>query len=116
MKSGGLIVDADKIGAGLYSMLCDKGEEAIVAFGMIPAWVINCFEKQLREKIISEAAKQSDCLPSDLAPRIRSLLPGNGAGARHSGKASGTVRNPRDVHQPATAQRRRALDRCAFCF
>lgn len=57
-RINGLIVDADAIGKGLYGIICDKGEEAIVAFGMIPKWSIDLLQKSLREKIVSTAAVQ----------------------------------------------------------
>src|SRR5437660_2787238 len=58
MKINGLVVDADAIGKGLYGLICDKGEEAIVAFGMIPKWAIDLMQQPLREKIVSTAAVQ----------------------------------------------------------
>ena len=58
LKISGLNVDAEKIGAGLFGIIDDKGEAAIVAFGMIPSWVIDSLRTMLRAKIISEAAKQ----------------------------------------------------------
>ncbi len=70
MKLNNLVVDTDAIGTGLYSIICEKGEEAIVAFGMIPKWVIDLFEKQLRDKILSEAAKQVQCTPEEIAPIV----------------------------------------------
>lgn len=70
MKVNGLKVDAQAIANGLYGIIQDKGEEAIVAFGMIPKWVIDMTEKMLREKIISEAAKQACCSPEELKPIV----------------------------------------------
>lgn len=60
MKINGLVVDADAIGKGLYGLICDKGEEAIVAFGMIPKWAIDLMQKPLREKIIRAWGERED--------------------------------------------------------
>ena len=54
----GLKVDAEKIGQGLYAMICERGEESIVAFGMIPLWVIEILEKELKGKLIELANVQ----------------------------------------------------------
>lgn len=70
MKINNLSVDTEKIGAGLYDIICEKGEEAIVAFGMIPKWIIDLAEKLVREKIIKEAALQIPCSVEELAPLI----------------------------------------------
>jgi len=58
MHINGLNVDTKAIGKGIYEIICEAGEGAIVAFGMIPKWSIDMLQKQLREKIISEAIKQ----------------------------------------------------------
>ncbi len=65
-KIAGLNVDAEKIGAGLYKIICDKGEEAIVAFGMIPSWAVDSMRPMLREKVISEAGKTYGCSAHEL--------------------------------------------------
>jgi hypothetical protein len=67
-------VDTAKIGAGIYDIICQKGEEAIVAFGMIPKWAMDACERMLREKIIAEAAKQSHCTPEELKPFVDEAL------------------------------------------
>jgi hypothetical protein len=58
MNIHGLRIDAQAIGNGIYAMICDHGEEAIVAFGMIPKWAMDTLEKELRDKITHEALKQ----------------------------------------------------------
>lgn len=58
MKVNGLNVNTEAIGEGLYRIICEKGEEAIVAFGMIPKWIMDLLEKQLREKIIRVVCEQ----------------------------------------------------------
>ena len=70
MKINNLNVDAEKIGAGLYDIICEKGEEAIVAFGMIPKWIIDLAERLIREKIIAIAAEQQQTTPAELAPYV----------------------------------------------
>jgi hypothetical protein len=61
MKINGLNVDTETIGAGVYQIICERGEEAIVAFGMIPKWAMDLTEKEVREKIIAEAVRQQRC-------------------------------------------------------
>lgn len=70
MNINGLQVDADAIGHGMYAMICDKGDDALVAFGMIPQWCIDLMRKPLREKIISEGAKQRGLSADDVAPFV----------------------------------------------
>ncbi len=67
MKINNLTVDAPAIGSGIYAMICERDEAAIVAFGMIPRWAIDTLETALRAKIIAEAAKQVGCTPNELA-------------------------------------------------
>ena len=69
-KMHGLLIDADAIGRGVYEMICDKGEQAIVAFGMIPKWSIDLLHKSLRDKVIAEAAQQVAATPDDLTPYV----------------------------------------------
>ncbi len=66
----GLSIDAAAIGSGIYAMICDRAEAAIVAFGMIPKWAIDTLETALRAKIIAEAAKQVGCTPAELEPFV----------------------------------------------
>lgn len=46
----GAIVDAEKIGKGLYEMIVEADQHHIVAFGMIPIEFIRSLEKMLAEK------------------------------------------------------------------
>lgn len=70
MTINNLKVDADAIGAGFYDIICEKGEEALVAFGMIPKWIIDMAEGMIREKIVREAARQVGCTPEELTPIV----------------------------------------------
>ncbi len=74
MKINGLIVDTETIGAGVYQIIVERGEEALVAFGMIPKWAMDMTEKELREKIIAEAAKQYQCSVEELRPYVSEEL------------------------------------------
>ena len=58
MQLNGLRIDEVAIGRGLYEIICAQGDQAVVAFGMIPKWCIDSLRPMLREKIISEAAKR----------------------------------------------------------
>ncbi len=66
MKINGLTVGAAAIGNGIYGMIVEQGEEAIVAFGMIPKWAIDMLEAALKAKIIAEAARQVNCTPLEI--------------------------------------------------
>ena len=66
----GLAVDARAIGAGLYDLIVEQGEEAIVAFGMIPHWAIQTAEKATREKVISICAEQAGMPIEDFRPYV----------------------------------------------
>ena len=61
MNINGLKVNTDAIGEGLYRIICQQGQEAIVAFGMLPADIMESLDKMLREKILAESAKQIGC-------------------------------------------------------
>ena len=74
MNINGLKVDAEKIGAGIYGLICEQGEEAIVAFGMIPLWAIEAAENGIREKIISIAAEQKQIPIEDFRPHVDETL------------------------------------------
>lgn len=55
----GLNVDADAMAKGLYAIITERGEAALVAFGMLPHAVIELFEKQLGEKYEASAKEQA---------------------------------------------------------
>lgn len=81
MKINGLNVDTAKIGAGLCEIICEKGEDHIVAFGMIPKWVMDLAESAVREKIIAVACEQLSAptplfpvTPEDLKPYLDERL------------------------------------------
>jgi len=58
MKIANLTIDERQIAAGIYDLIEQRGEEAIVAFGMIPMWSVDTLEKLLREKVLALAAGQ----------------------------------------------------------
>lgn len=66
MQINGLKVNTQAISEGLYRIICQQGKESIVAFGMIPAEIMECLSKLLREKIISIAAAQNNCTIQEL--------------------------------------------------
>ena len=70
MKVNGVVVDAAAIGQGLYKIICDKGEEAIVAFGMIPKWAMDMAEAEARSKIIALAASQCQVTVEEFMPYL----------------------------------------------
>lgn len=71
LRINGLSIDAAAIGSGIYAMICNRDEAAIVAFGMIPKWAIDTLETALRAKIIAEAAKQvGGITPDELEPFV----------------------------------------------
>jgi len=73
-KVNGLYVQPQMIADGLYEIICKAGEDHIVAFGMIPLWIMENTQKLLREKVIKEAAKQMDCTPEEVAPVLDEKL------------------------------------------
>ena len=77
MKINNLNVDTQALANGLYKIICAKGEESIVAFGMIPKWIMDLAEKLIREKIISEAARQVLCTPEQIAPVVDNAVVDN---------------------------------------
>lgn len=70
MKINGLNVDADAIGAGMYAMICKRGDEHVVAFGMIPKWSIDLLRPALRDKVVAEAAKRIGCTVEEVQPYL----------------------------------------------
>ena len=70
MNINGLKVDAAKIGHGLYAIIEEKGEEAIVAFGMVPKWAIDMAERAVRDKVVAIAAEQIGCTVDEFKPFI----------------------------------------------
>jgi hypothetical protein len=101
MKINNLNVNTAAISEGLYRIICQQGQEAIVAFGMIPIEIINMLEKLLREKIISISAAQNGCTVKELmasglvseqlikdtmAPIVREVTTGIYTAASNAGK------------------------------
>lgn len=70
MQKNGIIVDTKAIANGLYRIITEKGEESLVAFGMIPLWIIELAEKMIREKIIEIKAAQMQVTPDELRPHV----------------------------------------------
>lgn len=70
MKINNLNVNTEAIANGMYEIICDAGEESLVAFGMIPNWIVELATKQIREKILREAAAQVMCTPEEIAPIV----------------------------------------------
>lgn len=66
----GLAIDAQAIGIGLYDIICETGQEAIVAFGMIPKEIMDLAERLIREKVVAIWAKQLDCTVDEASPYI----------------------------------------------
>jgi hypothetical protein len=66
MKTNGLNVDTKAIACGLYKIICERDQAAIVAFGMLPADIMESTDKMLCEKIIAIAAKQNGISPEVL--------------------------------------------------
>lgn len=70
MKINGLNVNTQAIADGLYDIICEKGEDGIVAFGMIPRWILDLTEKLVREKVIAESARQLGVTVEELKPFV----------------------------------------------
>lgn len=74
MKINGLNVDSATIGRGMYDIICEQGQEALIAFGMIPKEIADMLEKLLREKVVKESARQLGITPEELKPHIDAKL------------------------------------------
>ena len=74
MKINGLNVNTQAIADGLYEIICEKGEDSIVAFGMIPKWIMDMTEKLVREKVIAETARQLNLTAEELKPYVDEKL------------------------------------------
>ena len=74
MKINGLSVDTQTIADGLYAIICERGEEAVVAFGMIPKWIMDLTEKLVREKVLSETARRLNLTVAELQPHLDDKL------------------------------------------
>ena len=58
MKIQGISIDTQKLAQGMYDLFTEE-EQAVVAFGMIPAEKMECTERLLGEKI--ETTAKDDC-------------------------------------------------------
>lgn len=74
MNVNGLKIDEQAIADGLYAIICEKGEEAIVACGMIPLWIMELSEKLLREKVVSIAGAQVKLTPKELDSTVQPIV------------------------------------------
>ena len=74
MKINGLNVDSQAIADGLYAIICEQGEEAIVAFGMIPKWIMDLAEQSIREKVVAENARLLNLTVEALRPYVDDRL------------------------------------------
>jgi hypothetical protein len=63
MSIKGLTIDARAIGAGLYRIIEQRDQAALVAFGMLPADLMEMLNGVLREKFVSLAQAQGKQLP-----------------------------------------------------
>lgn len=75
----GVQFDPQPIADGLYAIICERGEEAIVAFGMLPKWIMDMCERLVREKVIAISASQIGCSPEEL--KASGFLSGEKVGA-----------------------------------
>lgn len=69
-----LNVNHQAIADGLYEIICQRGQESIVAFGMIPADLMEMTRKMICEKVISENARIMSCQPEDITPHVDKAL------------------------------------------
>lgn len=58
----GMTVDVQAMADGLYAIITDRDQAALVAFGMLPADLLDLFEKQLGEKYEATAKEQAKTL------------------------------------------------------
>jgi hypothetical protein len=65
MHIEGLKINAAAIGAGLYDIIEQRDQAALVAFGMLPADLMNMLKQQLCDKFTTLAKAQGAELPAD---------------------------------------------------
>ncbi len=70
MNIPGLKLNADAIGQGIYRMICEAGQDQIVAFGMLPKTFMDIAESGVREKLVALAAEQRDLTVAEATPFI----------------------------------------------
>lgn len=62
----GLKADVVAISKGVYALICETGEDHIVAFGMIPKRFCDMWEASIREIIIRTESARLGCNPVEL--------------------------------------------------
>lgn len=70
MKQDGYDIDTKAIADGLYQIITEQGDEAIVAFGMLPAPIMRMAEDMIRSKVIEIAAQQQGVTIEEIKPHI----------------------------------------------
>lgn len=66
LEAKGIKVDVEKLGQGIYDMIIETGNAAVLSYGMFPADIMESLERNVDEKIISLAAEKL-CLSADEA-------------------------------------------------
>lgn len=70
MRIENMQVDADKIAEGIYEIILERGQEAIVAFGMLPADLMRMVEQNARRKVIEVTAAFYELPPELFEPMV----------------------------------------------
>jgi hypothetical protein len=55
MKISGFDIDTDAIGAGLYRLICERGDSGLVESGEIPGYALKDIKELLAVKIVGES-------------------------------------------------------------
>lgn len=58
MTANGLKINIPAIAEGMYNIVCEAGQDHIVAWGMLPEKFIETLDRLVREKIIALAATE----------------------------------------------------------
>ena len=66
----GIKLNADAIGQRIYRMICEAGQDQIVAFRMLPKPFMDIAEAGVREKLVALAAEQRGMTVAEAAPFI----------------------------------------------
>ena len=59
MKINGLDINTEAIGQGLFNLIEDQGDTHILAFGMLPAPLMELVSKQMKQKVLDIVYEQN---------------------------------------------------------
>jgi hypothetical protein len=92
MKIHGINVDAQAIANGLYKIICEQGQAAIVAHGMLPKDLMDSLETMVAEKVQAESLRARLCLsPEEQKRTVRAIVHEVGVGIYRAASDAGMM-------------------------